>query len=371
MKIAYLIDQFFEHGGIEKILSQKINYWIGHYGYEVILITYRQQGKPFVYPLDPKVQHIDLDIDYDLAKSYFSPANLVKTRKHFTRLKAAIKKYKPDVVISAGFSPDQYFLPYIQPAIPKVKELHASGYTLSRNLGGMKGRLFNILAKYDKVVLLNAREQEYFPQFNTLIIPNFIEETTTTGSDLAQKENIIIAAGRIAPVKQYDHLIKAWALIAAKFPDWKLQIYGAGDASLSGKLQQLIKTNAIAGQTFLMGGTAVLAAKMSEAKIFAMTSETECFPMVLLEAQRAGMVVVSYKAPHGPESIINDQEDGILTPYNDPEQYALALEELMQDKQKMHYLAQNAGNNVSRFSADAVMGQWNDLLKALIKNEKK
>ncbi|RQO31926.1 hypothetical protein DBR32_03730 [Taibaiella sp. KBW10] len=371
MKIAYLIDQFFEHGGIEKILAQKINYWITHFGYEVVLITCRQQEKPFVYPLVEQVQHIDLNIQYDLSKSYFTRVNILKSQKHCSALKQIIKKIKPDVVISTSFTPDQYFLPYINKSIPKIKELHASGFTLTKNMGGLKKRLFQTLKKYDRLVVLNEREQAYFPDYPTAIITNFIEAAATEVADLDKKKNIILAAGRIAPVKQYDHLLKAWAIVAKDFPDWVLHLYGAGDATLKNKLQDLINTHQLTTQAYLMGGTQVLAEKMDEAKIFGMTSETECFPMVLLEAQRSGMVVLSYQSPHGPESIINHDIDGLLTKYNDFEEYARRLAGLIGDNQKMHYLAQNARRNVSRFSADVVMGAWNHLLMTLTQKDKK
>ena len=49
MKILYLTDQTYFHGGIEKVLSQKANYLAEVSGDEVTIVTYNQQNKIPVY----------------------------------------------------------------------------------------------------------------------------------------------------------------------------------------------------------------------------------------------------------------------------------------------------------------------------------
>ena len=370
MKIVYLTDQLAEHGGIEKIVSQKINQWIQSYGYEVILITYRQQNRPFIYPVDAKVQHVDLGMNYQEGKSYFSGANLMCAWKHYHALGKALKANQPDVIISASFTPDQYFLPFLLKDIPKIKELHASGYNLIPAMTGPKRALFNLLQRYDRLVVLNPSEAEYYPGFPVTVVPNFIDDQSAPPIVEERRQNILIAAGRIAPVKQFDHLIRAWAIIGKGFPEWQVHIYGEGSAALQRELSTLISSAGLGGQVKLMGGTSVLGQKMAEASLFGMTSATECFPMVLLEAQQAGLVVVSYRCPHGPENILHHNVDGILTQYNDYEQYAGELAALIRDKEKMQYLAQNARSNARQFTAGTIMARWNELIQGLVKNDK-
>ena len=43
MKILYLTDQVYLHGGAERILIQKLNYWIEFFNYDVTLITTQQK----------------------------------------------------------------------------------------------------------------------------------------------------------------------------------------------------------------------------------------------------------------------------------------------------------------------------------------
>src|SRR5690606_30891339 len=192
--------------------------------------TSEHYKKDFVYPLNEKTKHVDLEINYYRTKSYFHPRNLLKSITHFKRLKKVIKLQQPDIVISVNFTPEQYFLPFLEKHIPKIKEFHSSGATFkkSKNLSGrIKEFLFNLFAKYDRLIVLNKEEVKYFPFNNVSVIPNFIE--VKENSVEFNRNKTIIAAGRIAPVKQFDHLIKAWSLIADKFPEWDVKIYGDGD----------------------------------------------------------------------------------------------------------------------------------------------
>ena len=46
-----------------------------------------------------------------------------------------------------------------------------------------------------------------------------------------QENRIVLAAGRLVPVKGYDRLLKAFAQVVRERPDWKLRIYGEGRVS--------------------------------------------------------------------------------------------------------------------------------------------
>jgi glycosyltransferase involved in cell wall biosynthesis len=108
---------------------------------------------------------------------------------------------------------------------------------------------------------------------------------------------------------------------------------------------------------------------MQKASIFAMTSATECFPMVLLEAQSAGLAIVSYDCPYGPRNIIEDTIDGILTPVNEINQFAKKLKELILDDKARQSIGIAAKQNGMRFSKEKIMKQWDDLFIKLINNK--
>ncbi len=366
MRILYLTNQFYLHGGIEKILSQKINFLIEEFDYEIVLCTSEHKNQPFVYPLSEELTHIDLKINYIRSKSYFHPANLTRALAHYKALKQTIKEVKPDVVVSVNFTPEQYFLPFIAKEIPKVKEFHSSGTNLNPSqgfVGKLRQQLFKLFGKYDRLIVLNPDEKQYYPFDNVSVIPNFIKLSPQI--DSSKKENTIIAAGRITPVKQFDHLIEAWSKIGSRFPDWQVKIFGDGDEKITAELEQLITVLQVPNIR-LMGSTRHLKKEMERGSVFAMTSATECFPMVLLEAQAAQMALISYDCPHGPRNIIRDTFTGILTLHNDIDQFANRLEELLNNTDERNGMALRAQKEVGALSASKIMLEWQILFNEII-----
>ena len=66
MKIVYVYDSIARIGGMERILTDKMNYLAEIYGHEVYLITSSQGNHPLSFPLSDKVEHIDLDTKFHL-----------------------------------------------------------------------------------------------------------------------------------------------------------------------------------------------------------------------------------------------------------------------------------------------------------------
>ena len=67
MKIVYVYDSIARIGGMERILTDKMNYLAEIYGHEVYLITSSQGNHPLSFPLSHKVEHIDLDTKFHLS----------------------------------------------------------------------------------------------------------------------------------------------------------------------------------------------------------------------------------------------------------------------------------------------------------------
>lgn len=369
MKVLYLMDQMHTHGGGEKILSLKMNALVTNFNCEVHLYTTEHANKKAVYPISSKVKWFDLGINYNRSKSYFHPINGLKTIQHFFKLKQLLQKLKPDVIISVSQSPEQYFLPFIHKRIPKVKEFHSSGVNYSKPANvvqKLKEQLFLLYHNYDTLVVLNNDEKQYYPFKNVVVIPNFIQKQQLKSIGEVHRANVIIAAGRIAPVKQFDHLIKAWSFVATKFPSWEVHIYGDGDIELSKKLIELIQKLKVPN-IYLKGATSSLTSKMKQASIYALTSATECFPMVLLESLACGLPILSYDCPHGPKNIITQGEDGILVEANNIKEFANKLTELIQNKDKCKQMRLNTFKKSVKFGENRVMQLWFNLFKEMVK----
>lgn len=360
MRVLFLTDQIYLHGGVEKVISQKANYLAAVSLDEVTIITYNQQGRKPVYPFSKKIQMFDLGINYEICKSYFHPVNLKKIPPHRNTLLLMLRQLRPDVIISCSFGPDFYFLPYLETQIPKVKEFHGSRFFYKSPTASTKKKLLQRLnriteEKYNCIAVLNESEKVFYSNSNVVVIPN-PAEITSERSDVTSKK--ILAAGRISPVKNFADVIDAFARLSTDFPEWELHFFGEDYLSTQQKLEEQILTLGISDQVKFKGVTADLKKKMRTYSIYAMTSETECFPMVLLEALSVGIPIVTYASPTGPQHIVRNGNDSFLVPYKNLDIFTTQLKTLMTDENLRRKMGSAARENVQRFSIDKVMQQW-------------
>lgn len=367
MKILYTIDQVYKHGGIEKALSQKANYLADVDGDEVYVLTHNQGEKPAVYPFSDKIQFLDLGINYVEGRSYFHPKNLLKARKHKAALKRALKQIQPDIVISCSFGPNFYFLPEVEKQIPKVKEFHGSRYFSSKQPPNFKQKLqvakrLKAESQYDAIIVLNEDEKPYYNSSKITVIPN-PTEWVEYSSDLTSKK--VLAAGRISPVKNFGELIEIWKTVAEDFPDWELHIFGEDYLNTQVQLEKMRNELGLENAVKFKGTSTDMEKTMRDYSIYAMTSKTECFPMILLESLSMGIPILTYNSPTGPKYIVTDGEDAFLVPYKNKEIFIDKLKELMRDDNLRIQMGKKGRQNAKRFEISVVMKQWKDLFLSL------
>lgn len=372
MRILFSTDQVYLHGGIEKVLAEKANYFADVLGYEVSILTTEQQGRKPCYGLSDKVGLLDIGVNYQRHKSYFNPQNLKRIPAHFRKLKQVIRELRPDVIISCNYAFDFYWLPFIFSAVLKCKEFHSSRYFADKHQSGasaiykLKSKLDDFIeTKFDRLILLNPDEQPFYHSQNIKVIPNPISASDITAKLVSRKA---VAAGRIAPVKGFDYMIRAWELVIKHCPDCQLEIYGEDYLGTQKKLQQLIDSLQLQDHVRFAGVSDDMKQTMSDFAMYVMTSETECFPMVLLESLSIGLPVVSFDCPTGPRNIITNGQDGFLVENQDIESLAEKIVLLFQNDAQRLSFGKAAKDNSRRFETAKIMKEWNAFLVSSIKN---
>lgn len=367
MKIVFSTDQIYLHGGIEKVMAQKANYFADVLGYEVIILTTEQKQHAPCYDLSSNIQLIDLNINYKREKSFVHPQNLAKVPMHFMRWIQVLRKHKPQHLIVCNYAFDFYWTPFLFSKIAKYKEYHSSRYLVQQARANAKGFLqmgyalqSAVERRYTKLILLNTSETEFYSSAHKAIIPNPI-------SRLPQQAKLestqAIAAGRLAPVKGFDALIAIWAKVVELEPTWTLSIYGQGEPGYVAQLQAQIRQLNLEKHVFIREAVPNLQARMLDYSMYLMTSHTECFPMVLLEAQAAGLPCVSYDCPTGPAHILSSDQDGFLVSNQNQEAFVEKVLFLIRNPEIRQQLGANAKKTVQRFSLETVMQHWQDMLK--------
>lgn len=371
LNILYCTDQLYKHGGAERVTTTKLNGWVAYTKNNVQLVTTEQKNNPFCYGLDSRVKLHDLAVNYSRDISYFSVINIKKTILYIYRLYKLIKLLKPDIIVCVNDGPVNLFLPYIARNCITIKEYHSSRISEfnlrnSQKISLVKKAIYKLLDftenRFTRCVVLNVAETKYFPSNNVTVIPNPI--TIPNYEELA-REKIVVAAGRIAHVKGYDLLIKAWVFVNVEHPDWKLHIYGDGDDNLQKELQELIECLGLKKSIMFCGATNNLNQVLFTSAIHVLSSREESFGMVILEAQACGLPTVAFNCPTGPESLIINNENGFLVKQGDAKSLGEQVNYLIEHPEIRTTIGNKARVAAKKYDISSIIKSWSSLFSKL------
>ena len=233
-----------------------------------------------------------------------------------------------------------------------------------------KSDLHNTIVNSDRFVLLcngyiNQMEQLMRRSYDNLIA---IGNGLKMCNEIFGKSKTIVCIGRLTKWdKRVDRLLKIWQRIENCPPhaDWNLQILGDGPERKS--LEELSRKLGLKRCEFL--GFVDVKPYLSSASILAMTSSSEGFPMVILEAGTYGVVPIAFDVSEGIRSLIDNGVSGVLIQSFDSNEYAIRLAELMTDNEKRQTMANHARERTKAFDVSLIANKWIELINK-IKHEK-
>lgn len=376
MKLVYLIAGTYNSGGMERVLTNKVNYLVAH-GYDITIVTTDQRGQLPFFPLDKRVACYDLGINYEdnngksfLNKLVHYPFKQWKHKKKLTKL---LRHLHADIVVSM-FCNDASILSRMNDGSKKVLEVHFSRF--KRLQYGRKGlwRLADewrnanderIVSRFDRFVVLTEEDRTYWGNIpNIWVIPNARTYTFERPADLNSK--VVMAVGRYDYQKGFERLIDAWAKVCSKVNDWKLEIIG--DGNLRQNMIRQIEKNGLGNRIILkkLSADQMKDAYMN-ASVFVLSSRFEGLPMVLLEAQAAGLPIVCFDCKCGPRDVVTDGIDGFLVEEGNVTALSDALLHVIQDDVLRFRMGKSAYEHSNRYEEFVVMKKWTDLFAEVIK----
>ena len=179
---------------------------------------------------------------------------------------------------------------------------------------------------------------------------------------------LIVAAGHLVREKQFVQMVSAFARISDRIPDWRLRVFGEGNARY--ELKGAIRKHGLFDRVELPGTTVDLASEWAKASISALTSTNEGFPLVIQEAMAAGVPVVSYDCPSGPRAIIDHGVDGLLVAQGSEVGMASALLQLATDPALRNSLGRAALEKAATFDTDIITRRWMDILETAVERHR-
>lgn len=358
MKILIFL-QSLRGGGAERAAVNLANYWVAH-GQDVAIATFANPASD-VYCPDARVTRFCLGLEIE-SRSLF--ATLVNNVKRILALRRTLHRFQPDAAL-AMMSNANVVLALAGLGNRQVVKIGAERtHPPQMPLGRLRERLRRFwYGRLQAVVALTGESANWIQENTTArevrVIPNAVVWPLPSHEPRVQVpepgRKILLAAGRLAPEKQFHLLIAAFAQLSVTHPDWDLAILGSGPCA--DDLLEAIAKHSLGGRVIMPGRVGNMADWYAVADLFVLTSRFEGFPNVLAEAMAHGCPAVSFDCDTGPRDIIRQGTDGFLVAL-DVAALSDALNSLMTDASLRAQLAARAIEVRDRFSIQSVSAQW-------------
>ena len=379
-KICFVLDQFL-YGGIERVA---INYLNGidkaKFDIDVIILSNVEE---MINQIPKECNVIKIDIPrnhnplsrastmvkrdagailyygtYILKKCFIYPIDKIKTNK--------LREKKYDVAIAfSGHLNDSYVVLEHIKAAKKIVWAHGLIYQYLL----MSPAFEKMYKKFDKIVSINHIDQNdifYCKPYLKYDIVNIYNPTyrakIASDEDLGKKYGkYILSVARLEEPKDFITLIEAYNKLSNDIKkEYNLVI--VGDGPDREKIKNRIEKLNLNKKVFMVGAQSDVDTYYQHADLFVLSTKSEWLGMVIIEAMGNGCPVISTDAPYGPRDILGSNDYGILCPVGDSEKMSVAIEELLNDKQKRKKFIEKGLVRYKDFEIDTIMKQFYDLV---------
>lgn len=376
MKKISILALHLGYGGIEKALTILANALAVTYEVEIASI-YQLEEEP-AFSLDKRVKVVYLNPGVKPNRDEFAsavrrknPISILKEgvrackilRLRKTSMVKYIKQCDADIVIATRDILDRWLGKYGNSQMFKI------GWEHNHHHGNMKyaNKIVKANRKLDTLVLVSRDLTEFYEEklsgtnCQCVYIPNIIDMIPQEVSPLTEKR--FVSVGRLSPEKGYIDLLKIYERLVKHDPTWHLDI--VGDGKEFSKLQEFAKLHRLQKKVTFHGfqKKEYIDDLLHRSSIYLMTSHTESFGIVLLEAMSHGLPCVAFDSAEGAREIIENQKSGFLIKHRDFDQYERAVETLMGSIEKRRKMGKRGYQLVGQYSEDVVIEKWIDLLE--------
>lgn len=363
MKIVLVIAQL-GPGGAEKVMSIMANYFI-NLGHSVSLVTIGNSDA--FYKLDAGVKLIPLNAAKPSSSFIKSGLNIIN---RLWKLCKAVKRERPDIAIS--FMTETNIISIIAGKLCKVPVIVSERTNpWEHPLNGITIKLRTLLYKTAAALVTQTQESKHYYDkilksdniyviHNPIVLHEYAIDKTNTFTD----NKIILNIGRLSQEKGQDILIDAFSQAKAS-NEWKLWIVGEGN-NRDALQRQIDKLN-LSEKVLLLGRQKDIKGYLEKVSVYVHSSRYEGFPNALLEAMAMGKPCISTDCPTGPSELLNDGENGLLVPTENPLALSIAIDRLAEENELRTMLGKQAQISVRKFDYQFIMSEWLDLTEKILK----
>lgn len=255
---------------------------------------------------------------------------------------------------------------YEESLVCNIQKKGLIGRTLSLFANaGLTKRRHAILSRIPKLVTLSYAASAELKSLNPGVSDSqiaMIPDPITVNKDSLQVSTLenknVVFVGRLSHEKGVMRLLRIWEKVSNQLPGYTLSIYGEGGAKAEMEqfLEQSTESPALRDSVKFKGFCRDLSQIYLNADLLLMTSDTEGFGMVLIEAMYYGVPCVTFDCPVSPKEIIADA--GIAVPCFDEERYADEVIKLLCEPERMKVLKKRAIERAKDYYIDKVFALW-------------
>ena len=378
MKKITIFSLHLGYGGIESSVVNLANLLCKEYQVEIIS-TYKLADTP-AFDIDDRInvtylidQHKPNREEWKDAVRKIRPIRFIKEtykailvlmlRKNKTI--EAMKKCDSDIMISTRVLFNKWLGEYGKKKAYKIAWEHNHHHQDIEYANGVTNSCRNL----DVLVLVSDSLRNFYKKkmkekgikCRCVFIPNMLDDIPKKTSKLTEKR--IISVGRFSKEKGYVDLIEIFAKFHQTNPDWHLDLVGDGSErnKIVDRIYQHQLTDYIKVHGYLKKKE--INELLSKSSLYIMTSYTESFGIVLIEAMSHGIPCLAFTSAEGANELIQNNKNGYLIENRDFDEMIHKMEELANDKNKRLELGKNAREFSLNYSSDIVKKEWLKLLK--------
>lgn len=358
MKIVFYISSL-SRGGAERVVLTLANHLSE--SCEIVVMTDTKDKNE--YRQDISFQRINLNF-----QPYRGVVGQITGRiAYLLKLRKACRRCAPDMIVAfSESSGNRIALAAKGLSCKKVTAIRSNPGNTYKTEKERK-RICRQLAQNDGIVFQTNEQKQFFNkeiQDKSVVILNPIGKQFTLPGQISARKKEVVTAGRLSKSKDHETLIRAYAILATKFPEYTFKIYGGGE--LKQELQMQIQNLRMEDRILLMGEVENVQEHIAKAAVFVLSSANEGLPNALMEAMAMGVPVVSTDCPcGGPGTLIRDGENGLLVPVGDEKRMAEAVERLLRDDRLAENLGCQARKIAEECSEEKISREWLAYLQSI------
>lgn len=375
MKRITILALHLGYGGIENCISNLANSLVDDYEVNIVS-TYKLYEKP-VFKLNDKIKikylMTDLKPNKQELKQSLKKLKLItffkELKKSLKVLKLkknlmieAIKNCDSDVIISTRDIHNNWLSKYGRDKTLKIGWEHNHHHNNKRYINKVTKSVLGL----DYFVLVSKDLTKFYSEklkdkkVKCVYIPNSINFFPQEKAKL-ETENLI-SIGRLSHEKGYLDLIDIFKELHQKYPDSKLNIIGDGPDRK--KIEKKIRDNKLEDYIILHGfqEKEYINKYLEKSSVYIMTSYTESFGLVLLEAFAYGIPCVAYSSAEGANEIISDNWDGYLIKDRDENKMIKRICELLSNRNRRLIMGANGIKKAQEFNTQKTKQKWIEII---------